>query len=89
MHKLALITFEKNSESVSQASILHSGFPSPLDLPQSIIHSLKLIRFSGVSGKNKTLNDSYETYLGAKEITTKTEAENAYGKTREEYLKIV
>lgn len=89
MHKLALITLRENSES-SLASLYSSLGVSITSGLTTIDNSLTQIdTILGVSDKNKTLNDSYETYLGAKEITTKTEAENAYGKTREEYLKIV
>ena len=81
--------FEKNSES-SLASLYSSLGVSITSGLTTIDNSLTQIdTILGVSDKNKTLNDSYETYLGAKEITTKTEAENAYGKTKEEYLKIV
>ncbi len=39
----------------------------------------------GITERNRTGNDSYETYLGAKDSTTKTRAENAFGIAKKKY----
>ena len=39
----------------------------------------------GVTDTNKTKNDAYETYLGAKNLTTKTQAEKAFNTFNTEY----
>jgi predicted DNA-binding ArsR family transcriptional regulator len=43
----------------------------------------------GVTAENKNLNDAYEIYLSAKNISSKINAEEAFRKANSEYVNII
>lgn len=94
--KLALANFEKTSaESIKSLQAKQTGLyasarvslNSALTSIDSALTQADLIL--GVSDQNRNANDSYETYLGAKNTASKTTAENDFHTVQASYENII